>query len=389
MRLCLLILILCVPLRADTEPKILALRLFNRLAGYISESDPRLNQMSQLIARGSFTEAAQIATQDPQYGNLILRRYFQSMSTRELNHNVPLNVFTATGMGIVWENRSYKEIVTANAYYTLRNPTNVTLPAYSSTNSAHYEAADTGAISIAPLLQRVEPQRANYTDAAGLLTTDAFLRQHAIAGTNRRIIQFAYANFLGLSLDQLKDTSVPVDRVRRDVDRKPGNDPMIFQTTCRACHGHLDAAASAFNRYDATEREQGKTITVTPSYATQAPLVVPKVNLLITFPQGYIEGSNDRTDEFEIRATQNQNAAIGWQTTSGKGAKDFGKALSETHAFAFNAVERVWAIACNRSPSTEELPLVNDLARSFKITLDYRLRRLFEAVAVLPECLGR
>ena len=72
---------------------------------------------------------------------------------------------------------------------------------------------------------------------------------HAIAGTNRRLVEYSFREFTCMPIDKWADASGPDTYIGRDVDRFPGGVHQKFTTTCRACHSGMDSLRGAFARY--------------------------------------------------------------------------------------------------------------------------------------------
>jgi len=375
----------------------IAVRLFDRLAGYIAPSDPRLNEMEAKIAVGDFEGAAHIATQDPKFGDDTLFRYYVTMCDRNRDAATKLNDCVLTGIGITWkempEHRiagepdyNYASITTANVIF---ESSATGLPTRNAGANGHYDTLfdNRFTTSYVGTLRAVSPQRTTinnvaWNDPAGLITTDTFWRVHADAGTNRRIVQYILEEFMLFgSIDRMKDASLDIGRVRQDVDRKPGNNPMTFQQTCRTCHAHLDPMTSAFNRYDVNG--------TTPRYNTGVSGKITQRELNpLNFP-GFQESTNSPVDSFLITSTSGVNSALGWKTTSGTGAAGVGQAVASSAGFKLAAVKRAWKVVCLRDHEPGEEGKLERLADQFDTTLGFKLTKLMEVIAVQPECLGR
>ena len=64
------------------------------------------------------------------------------------------------------------------------------------------------------------------------------------------MFRFTLMNHLCMDLEQLKDFSRPMDRIRQDVSRSPGGDSTLFLTQCVSCHSGMDPMAQAFAYYE-------------------------------------------------------------------------------------------------------------------------------------------
>ena len=85
---------------------------------------------------------------------------------------------------------------------------------------------------------------------AGVMTTRAAAEAFFVAGTNRAMFRFTVLNHLCRDLEQIKDTTLPADRIRQDVSRSPGGDSRIFLNDCIGCHSGMDPLAQAFAYYN-------------------------------------------------------------------------------------------------------------------------------------------
>ena len=193
-------------------------------------------------------------------------------------------------------------------------------------------------------------------------------------------------------IEDWSDTTSPDIRVGKDVDRFPGGDGAKFQTTCKACHGNLDGFRGAFARVDFSDGFA--------KYATlyndgDGPDGMPQIPMGISrklnqntdvFPRGH-ETVDDSWQNY-ARSPANQKV-FGWRGTvaSGAGIQQLGTAVSESRAFSSCMVTRVFEELCGRSPAQFEAAAIESLSGEFEQN-SYNLKKLFETVAVRPECSG-
>lgn len=203
---------------------------------------------------------------------------------------------------------------------------------------------------------------------AGLFSTRQFGKAYYTDGTNRAPFAFAMQNFFCKDMEELNDTTIPDYRNRRDIDRSPGGTSSIYKNRCIGCHAGMDGMAGAFAYYDfdgAIIYEEGK--------------VVEKMNHNVVFPDGYVTSD----DSWVNLWTEGQNASLGWGgNTSGNGAKDFGKMMASTQAFADCMAAQVFKKVCFRdAESDEDLALLDENISYFQ-SQDYNLKKLFVKTAI-------
>ena len=360
--------------------------LYSRLAAVkLSQSSPVLLNISQLIEARRWKEAADVAIGSDDFSNVSLFQFFSPLSSRTENPDIELNDFIAMGIAnsfidpVTNKDRPYTNLVDGDFTVTFNNAP------LSETNNTVLTTAFTARTVLTPaILKIVSPQRINIpsTAAAGLLTSRQFLKEHAIAGTNRRMVHYAFREFLCSDIKEWKDgdPAITDEFVSRDVSRAPGGGiagAQQYQAECRTCHQLQDGMRNAFAKHDFS----GTTSSAVYSAAT----VVPKINFNNLFPGGMVVTD----DSWENKATRGANAArFGWRgPLSGNGAKAFGQMIGRSFRFSTCAVEKVFKQVCKRTLISDEQSLKESLARSFEGD-GYSLRGLFKSVALVPECMG-
>jgi hypothetical protein len=235
---------------------------------------------------------------------------------------------------------------------------------------AHFTAIDR--MNLHRYLKRLQPQRPDLSDAAGVLTSYAWAAAHFEAGTNRRATQYALQEFLCTPIQEMADITLSDYRVRRDVDRTPGGDPAVFQNECRGCHAGMDGLSGAWAHFDNQD-------------LLQAGGIRDKFNRNSeVFPAGHITRDNSWVNLF----TRNQNAALQWRgSMSGRGVSEFGRMLANSGAFSKCMAKRAFTRICHRDPSSTEEAIINSLKDKFEAS-NYNLSSLIEETAILPACLG-
>ena len=272
-----------------------ALVLFTGITGVpVPIDDSRLLVMEPLIASGNEAAAVKIATADASFYNIRVADMFRKISTREENILAPLSDLVATGVGIVRDGISAKELLTGNFTYQMDpalgytydsagNPQqiiglppnadgtdqiNLAAPKFLNMMiyNDYYRFIESLNLSLFNVLTRVNGQLvlANRDvagngvqgnpvpnpDPAGLLTTRAWSLSTETAGTNRRAVEYSFREFMCTPMANMADASMPDDHVGRDVDRAPGGNVATYQTTCKACHAVMDGFRPAYAHYD-------------------------------------------------------------------------------------------------------------------------------------------
>ena len=349
-------------------------------------------------------DAARVATESKDFYNVTLRDFAAALSNREETINVPLNDFTATLVGIVKDDRSAKLFLTGTEIY-YGDPDKVPVDAniYNDiiNSNRHYEQLDKLNVDLAAVLSPIPQQigrgdETSYsvsrnTDAAGLLTTRAFMQAHHIAGTGRRPVEFAFREFLCLPIDQIADTgagnaNVLDNRIGRDIDRAPGNDANKFETNCKACHVPMDGFRGAFAYYSWVGSRINYSVMEPGNEEFDANGVSTKFNENgDIYPGGYVTTDNS----FKNYAIGKKNQAqIGWEDAGdGVGVKDFGRQLASTKAFPRCMAQRVYKSVCKREPVEAEDKFIQRMADKFA-NENYNMKRLFENIATARECIG-
>lgn len=400
-----------------TEERRRALDIYKRLVGVGTPIDnPILIEMEKHIRNGNPLAAAQLATQEPGFYNHVVRDMAAKMSTKDETVKAPFNDFIATFIGVTRDETDARELLTGDIFYM--GTSNVAVPNKILEDvvksNRHYEALESDNYDYASVLGRVDSQYlrtssdglAKNPDAAGLITSRAFMEAHATAGTNRRLVEFSLRQFTCQPIEAWADASSPDLRVGRDIDRFPGGEGAKYQTTCKACHANMDAFRGAFAKYDFANdvikysqfypNGKGKDAMELMPFP-----VVKKMNdNQDVFPEGY-ETTDDSWMNF-ARSPANQEL-FGWRTSgssnvrgpastdsisAGSGVKQFGKLIANSEAFSECMVQRVFSEVCKREPAGFEKSLVESMARDFEAK-GYNLKSLFQVIATRPECLGK
>lgn len=424
------------PSNANPDPsgsigpaRIRAAALFKALTGVqIPIDDQRIKDMEVKIKTGDERSAIQIASADALFYDVRVRDIARKMSTRAETITAPLSDFVATFVGVVRDSdsTSARLLLTGNFTYqgdpTPGKADGVPMDENSLYSSnAHYDFIQSNGFSLMKILKRVDGQKvygANsgdtdnenasvtpgalipHPDPAGLLTTRAFQLAHAVAGTNRRMVEYTFREFMCQPISNWMDTGVPDNFIGRDVDRAPSGDHGRFLNTCKGCHGQMDGLRPAFVHVDFIPSDnspsEGKQIYnsgVSPKYArnqaTNNSYNVVRSDFAtspgVNTPIGYRVQDNNWVNY--LTGTHNMDL-FGWRTTNaGSGVGQLGQMLASSQGFSRCLVKRVFSSICRRDPATSEDALIRKLADDFESD-NYHLRHLFESVALRPECVG-
>lgn len=382
-----------------TSTEIAAKKLYERLTGTrIPLDSPILVQMVAQLDKGDKLGAARIATADPDFYNTTVKAMALEMSTRNETVTTPLNDMVATIIGMTRDKIDARQMLTGNFHYrgsvpgvfVEPMPTQNIITSFMYSNE-HYIYLDSHRIDLFKSLYRVDNQPlvadpALYlnVDPAGVLTSQTFMREHAVAGTNRRIVEYAFREFLCVPINQWADSGASDARVGQDINRFPGGDHNKYLTSCKACHSVMDGFRGAFAKWDSNG------IFVSSDSASTGPSS-------IAFKYGrnqmvFQDGYETKDDSFVNYANRSTNATLfGWRGTnvaSGKGAQGFGQLLANSRRFSQCMAKRVFKTVCKKSlPEAKEKSLLSTWGDEFEAS-GYQLKNLFEAISIKPECLG-
>lgn len=380
-----------------------ALEIYKRLVGVVTPIDnPILVDMEKLIQQKDLEGAASIATQQPGFYNLVVRDMAAKMSTREETVKAPLSDFVATVVGVTRDGTDARELLTGRLFYMgkVELPIAQDLLSDVVNSNRHYEELQSGSYDLPSSLIRIDAQYLRDAsgvlvlnpDPAGLITTRGFMEAHAIAGTNRRLVEFTLRQFTCNSIEAWADANSPDIRVGRDIDRFPGGSSAKYQTSCKACHANMDGFRGAFAKFDFSNNYV-KYAALLPSGGGEAQMnqspagISRKLNQNTnTFSAGYTTVDDSWVNYAQSPANQ---SLFGWRgpSSSGSGVNQFATAVANSQAFSKCMAKRVFTELCKRSPASFEQSFISQMATRFEAG-GYKLKKLFEQVAVQPECLG-
>ncbi|MGH0033527.1 MAG: hypothetical protein ACQGVK_00725 [Myxococcota bacterium] len=360
-----------------------AKRMHDRLVG-VPPSPGLLADMTADIAANRPLDAAYRAMDAPEgvFYTSSLRNWITPWTNEAMTVFAPLNDYSATVIGIIRDDRPFTDVLTANLVY-VAGP-GVVSSNYSQTDNDMYEELQSQRLNLGDPAVLVPMKQSDLPgapiagrDAAGIMTTRAAAEAFFSGGTNRAMWRFTSINYLCRDLEDMRDPSRPVDRIRQDINRSPGGDSEIFHNSCVACHSGMDPLAGAFAYFDWDEDDERLVHTpgeVRDKYFRGSG----------TFPWGYITLDN-RWDNYW---RSGPNAALGWRSgiSGGYGAKSLGEEIGLSRAFSICQVEKVFNRICLRPPGDQDdRDEVDRIADVFEGT-GYSMKRVFAEVA--SYCMG-
>lgn len=382
----------------DRSPRGEAQWMLERLTGVKWPADTaQLNDMATKIAAGDRIGAADIAVNMPQFLDVTVKQYALQMSTREETVREEFNDFTAMFIGVARDGNSAKELLTGNYFY-MANPSVVTVPSNMVNDlllsNNHYRELAKQNVSLSAALQRVDGQLIESAgnavanpDPAGVITSRAFLGAHALAGTNRRLVEYTFREFMCVRIENWADTNASDIRIGRDVSRFPGGDHNRYQTNCKGCHTQMDSFRGAFAKWDFVENRAAYIGVSSVNIPTNNG-VVTKMNrpTFIEYAGGYVT-----TNDSWINNSRGliNSARFGWggaNVAGGNGVKTFAQLIADSQRFPTCLAQRAWAAICKYDlPQSEAEAVYINLGDALK-SGQYKLKELFKAVAAHPKC---
>lgn len=390
----------------DYTPRGDAQWMLERVTGVKWPADtPILDEMTHRISNGDRAGAADLAMTLPQFLNVTVKQFALQMSTHDENVLAPFNDFTAAFMGVTRDNTDARELLYGNFYYKA-DPSKVTLTKtnmvadFLNSNNHYLELAGRRDIDLGESLLRVDGQMilgagnaavAN-PDPAGVITSRSFLGSHSIMGTNRRMVEYTFREFMCVKMADWSDTSASDIRIGRDISRAPGGDTTKFQSSCKGCHTGMDGFRGAFAKWDFRGDVMGAGFA---GYVGTSSIpagevdgqVAKKMNrpTFIEYPGGFVT-----TDDSWINNARGPANAtrFGWgsDVSGGKGVNSFGRLIAGSVRFPQCMAKRVWASVCKYElPSDAAETLYVSLGMAFA-TGGYKLKDLYRVVASHPKC---
>lgn len=367
-----------------------AKRIHDRLAG-VAPSAAVLNNMETLIATGNAADAvtaAYIAMDNKHFYNATLVNFItpwtneaQAIFPEDMDTDGTLNDYTATLIGVIRDDLDFRRILYDDILYVGAGVS----PQYSYSSNAHYKSLEASGANMGDPAVLVQVSQSANTggvltpaDTAGIITSHAGAKAFFVDGTNRAMFRFTVLNHLCEDMEQLKDATLPADRIRQDVSRSPGGDSRIFMNACIGCHTGMDPLTQSFAYYD---YDKTNTVLDFSNGSVQAKNLINEDN----FKPGFIVPDNSWTNFWR----QGKNSLLGWNSTpltgatgEGAGAKSMGQELAYSDAFARCQVEKVFKAVCLRpAGDTADRAAVTSITASFTGN-GHELKRVFAETAV-------
>ena len=364
-------------------PREQAKRIHDRIAG-VPPTDIDLVYMADRISDGFPLEAAERATENSNFYNVTLKTHVAPWTNRDQSLFVPLNDYTATVIGMVYNGADFRDILSRNVIYTYTG-TNPNVRDYNPSNNQHYEDIEAAGINIGEALKSNDfagdTQQSKIgipaNAAAGVMTTRAAAEAFFAAGTNRAMFRFTLLNHMCVDLEQIQDATRIPDRIRQDVSRSPGGDSRIFMNSCISCHSGMDSLAGAFAYYNFNE-DSGQL-----EYTTDGVQEKYRINSN-NFPFGYLTVD----DSWKNYWRTGPNQWLGWEAgmpAEGTGAASMGREIAHSEAFAQCHVKQVFKTVCLREPSNaDDRGQISIMVGQFNQNHD--LKEQFKLAAV--HCMG-
>jgi hypothetical protein len=410
-----------------------AQKMFGRLAGMAVPVDhPDVIKMEAHLAAGRPLEAAKVVTGDkgsnvsghPGFYNIVVKQFGLLMSNRQETIRANLNDMAATVVGVTRDETNAKELLTGDYFYmgdASKIPVSSDLKSDVLESNRHFQQLDdpTQSWDLGKVLVRIEGQRmvrnesgdiVPHPDPGGVLTSRAFMSEHAIAGTNRRLVEYAFRSFMCTPMNEMADTSGSTTRIGRDVDRRPGGDASKFETTCKGCHSVMDGFRGAFAKFDFSDglvKHSGvhgvKSSDMDKyGFSNNGPFSLrdPDTNNVTGIVQKLNHNQNVFPAGHQVLDDSFVNNAIGvrnrewfgWQgenARGGVGVGQFGRMIADSNRFPQCMAKRVYEAICLPS-STYDYQAIKDglnrYADSF-VKSNYNLKKLFQEMATNTACI--
>jgi hypothetical protein len=370
-------------------------RIHDRITG-VPASEAFIDSWQSQVAANGHAVAFE-AMKDPAFYSVTLKNMAMPWTNRDFTVFAPLNDYVATFIGLVRDDEDFRKALYDDVIY-IGDP-NLGLPAYANSSNAHYQMLEEqyGHDLKAALVPRPQSSVTGLPAAAtaGLMTTRAAAKAFFIDGTNRANFRFTVLNHLCRDMEQLKDNTLPADRIRQDISRSPGGDSRIYLNNCIGCHTGMDPLAQAFAYYDyvydADTDENGDNGQIDYNGpgevdAVTGTRVKAKYHINANnFQPGFVTPDDAWINYWR----EGSNMHLGWDTSlpaSGSGARTMGRELAHSSAFAQCQVEKVFQNVCLRPPANAaDRSQVATMVANFAAS-GYHLKQVFADAAV--HCMG-
>lgn len=383
-----------------------AKKLLERLSSTkIDIQDPLLVAIASNIRKGDRKAAAELATTHPNFLTVTVKQMALKMSTREETMRLNINDFAASFIGVTRDNRDARELLTGNFYYIgdpARMPAGLNLRSNLKDDvllsDSHFIDLSKPIVDLGKVLMRVEGQKlldgnkelVDNPEPAGVLTSKTFISAHARAGTNRRLVEFAFREFMCIPMAEMADTTVSDVRVARDIDRFPGDDHMKYSTSCKGCHTQMDSFRGAFAYWHFNGHPlHSKAGYVEPKSVDENGVWGKMNKNASVFSGGYITKDNS----FFNNSLGPINATLfGWRgdvKTIQKGTTAFGRQIANSSRFSQCMVKRIYDSVCRTNLDLKtEMDFIKERAKEFEDN-GYNIKKTYESIAITKNCLGQ
>lgn len=250
-----------------------AKKLYERMTGVkVSSKRAELKVVAEHIANGDYKAAARYITTTPDFLNVQIKNLSLRLSNKDESVKVGFNDFSALIVGVVRDNRDFREVLTSDYYYDVSGVANDDDPRTRFYNQNNFTPVETAFLDLTKVLTYKPRQQmvitsndtpymqkekstpvltaANHPDPAGVLTTRTFAERNLGGGSNRRAVEFTLKQFLCVSMAEAADSSASDQYVGKDVERFPAGDYNKYLTSCKSCHSVMDGMRPAFAKMD-------------------------------------------------------------------------------------------------------------------------------------------
>lgn len=252
-----------------------AKRLYERMTGVkVSSTKPELKKVVDFISKNDDRGAANYITTTPDFLNTQVKNLSLRLSNKDESVKVPFNDFSALIVGVVRDNRDFREVLTSDYSYEVRGVAADKDERTRYYNQSNYTPVETNYLDLMNQNTLVLNSKqklvtsswdtimaqanfskdvvslANNPLPAGVFTTRTFAERNLSGGTNRRAVEFSLKQFLCVSMAEAADASASDQYVGRDVERFPAGDHNKYLTSCKSCHSVMDGMRGAFAKME-------------------------------------------------------------------------------------------------------------------------------------------
>ncbi|MBC7660499.1 MAG: hypothetical protein H7249_12445 [Chitinophagaceae bacterium] len=363
--------------------------VYARLTGGLKPSPNELNTWAAQVVAATDKRAALLSIADEavkmdSFYSVTVLDFAQLESNKDralLDEAGTLSDLTATVVGLTRDEKDYRTILYDDIIYVPARA------AYDAGSNTIYDILNTsvknGTAQLSTSLKAsTQTETTGLSVQAGIFTLRGFGSKYYEAGTNRGPVRFTFINYVCRDMEDLSDITVDTNSIRRDVDRKPGNDPAKFVNECRGCHFALDPMAGAFAFYDY----------IPPLKVTDAaPLLIATTPNAKTNRNNAVfpGGMTVKDDSWENNWLNSDIYKDLWEPSKakGKGVKEFGEMIAATKMFPECMAKRAFKTIClGDGVKAIDKASIEKLSSDF-VKGSYNMKALFKNAAV--ECGSR